>query len=160
MPMIPHDEYLTNAVLTATPQRLHLMLIEAAIRHCERTRQLWNAGLEQQASEALNQAQEIVTELVASLNYGQQPELAARIAGVYNFIFRAIVSASLMQDERSLADALRILEIERDTWREIVRLVASDQRCETTGTRTHAAHGTPAPIAMSEAPVTGFTVHA
>jgi flagellar protein FliS len=152
--MIPHDEYLANQVMTATPQRLHLMLLEAAIRYCDRTRQLWHAGLEGPASEALAKAQEIVSEMLASLNYSQQPELAGRIAGVYNFIFRAVVNASLKRDERSLADASRILEIERETWREIVRMTAGSS------TRQHAAHGTPAPIAMPESPVSGFSIHA
>ncbi len=162
--MIPRDEYLANDVLTATPQRLHLMLIEAAIRHCERARQLWHAGLEAPASEALIKAQEIVSELAASLNYSQQPELAGRMAGVYHFVFRQVVTASLKQDEQCLADALRVLEIERDTWREIVRIVAGSQ--ESSGARkpgeprTHPAHGTPAPIAMPEAPATGFSIHA
>lgn len=156
--MIPHDEYLASQVMTATPQRLHLMLIEGAIRHCERTRQFWNAGLEEQAVEALTKAQEIVSELLASLNYNEQPDLASRIAGVYTYIFRAVVNASLKRDESSLAGALRVLEIERDTWREIVRLTVN--KTEHAHTRTHAAHAAPAPIAMPDIPTSSFSAQA
>jgi flagellar protein FliS len=158
--MIPHDEYLVNEVLTATPQRLHLMLIDAAIRHCERARRFWNAQLEEQASEAIAKAQDTVSEMLACLNYGQQRELAGRIAGVYNFVFRAVVNAGLKRDEKSLADALRILEIERDTWREIVRMTGSAGASASSGSRTHGAHGPPAPVAMPEALPTGFSAQA
>jgi flagellar protein FliS len=156
--MTPHDEYLVNEVMTATPQRLHLMLLDAAIRHCERIRQLWNAGLDEHAAEPLAKAQEIVSELIASLNYSQQPELAGRIASVYTFIFRAVVNAALKRDEKSLADALRVLEIERDTWREIVRLMVN--KTESAHIRTHAPHAPPAPLARPESQISGFSAQA
>jgi flagellin-specific chaperone FliS len=40
-----------------------------------------------------------------------------RIASVYNFIFRALVDANRRRDERKLDEALRVLSIERETWR-------------------------------------------
>ena len=39
------------------------------------------------------------------------------IASVYNFIFRTLVDANRRHDERKLDDALRVLAVERETWR-------------------------------------------
>ena len=154
----PHDEYLVTEVMTATPQKLHLLLIEAALRQCERTRRLWSEAQDELAGEALARAQEIVTELLASLNYTEQPELIRRIAGVYNFVFRALVIAHVGHDSSSLADATRLLEIERETWRQLVQHTAG---AAAPATRTaHPAHAIPAPVRMSETPTSSLSFEA
>jgi flagellar protein FliS len=153
-----HDEYLVTQVMTATPQKLHLMLIEAALRECERTRRHWNEEKEDSAAESLTKAQEIVTELLASLNFTEQPELIRRIASVYNFVFRSLVTAQVRQDDKSLADATRLLEIERETWRQVVQTTAP----QTTAAR-HAAHGShsvPAPARMTDVPTSSLSFEA
>ena len=35
------DRYLNAEVMTATPQKLQLMVVEAAIRSCEKARSFW-----------------------------------------------------------------------------------------------------------------------
>jgi len=37
-----HESYLVTEVMTATPQKLQLMLIDAAIRSAEKARRLWH----------------------------------------------------------------------------------------------------------------------
>src|SRR5687768_4944742 len=101
------NEYLVTQVMTATPQKLHLMLLEGALRQCERAQRMWSEGQDEAAGESLSKAQEILTELLAGLNYAQQPELARRIAAVYTFVFRALVVAQVRRQHSSLADAVR-----------------------------------------------------
>jgi flagellar secretion chaperone FliS len=112
------DNYLTAEVQTAPPQKLHLLLIEAALRCCERVRQHWRANQDDLALEPLIHAEEIVSELVCGLNRQANEELARKLAALYLFVFRCLVDAGYRHDERKLADAVRILEIERETWRQ------------------------------------------
>jgi flagellar protein FliS len=63
--------------------------------------------------------QEIVTELICGLNPAEQPELVRKIRGVYMFVFRTLTAAHVDHDESKLLQALKILDLERDTWREV-----------------------------------------
>ncbi|MCR4413528.1 MAG: flagellar export chaperone FliS [Thermoguttaceae bacterium] len=121
------ENYLVTEVLTATPQKLHLMLVEAAIRAGQQARQHWRSGDNEAASEALIRAQEIMSELVAGLNREVEPDLVRRVASVYLFIYRSLMEANFLRDESKLADALRVLEIERQTWRAVCEKLGNDQ---------------------------------
>jgi flagellar secretion chaperone FliS len=113
------DSYLSTEVLTATPQKLQLMLLDAAIRFAERARHFWSQAQDDDAAVALNRAQSFVNELVAGLNYEDGGELVRRMAAIYLFIFRNLMEANSGHDEQKLAEAIRVLNIERETWRQV-----------------------------------------
>ena len=112
MPHAAHDEYLGVEVRTAPPQKLHLMLIEAALRSAERARQHWQAGQNEPAIKALVHAQAALGRMLADLDHESGEPLVRRVAAEYEFIFRTLVRAGLKRDEKCLADAIRILQIE------------------------------------------------
>jgi flagellar protein FliS len=109
------DEYLLTAIRTAGPAKLHLMLVEAAIRWCNRAQQRFRAGQAEVALECLFRAEEVVTQLLADLNPETEP--ARNLAGVYLFVFRTLGAAVKNHDPEPLDDVLRILQIEHETWR-------------------------------------------
>jgi len=113
------ESYLVTEVMTATPQKLQLMLIEAAIRSAQRARQNWQAQEEEQAGEAILHAQQVVGEMIAALDQETDSELVKKVAAVYLFVFRSLMEANFRRDENKLDDALRVLEIERATWRQV-----------------------------------------
>lgn len=119
MDISPRDNYLSAEILTAPQEKLHLLLIEAALRCCHRAKQHWLAGQEIQATEALIRAQEIAAEMLAGLKREAAPELVAQVAAVYGFVYRSLVEAGLLHDEAKLGGAIRVLEIERETWRQL-----------------------------------------
>jgi flagellar protein FliS len=111
------EEYLTTEVLTATPQKLHLMLVEGGLRSAFRAQALLNNHQNQDATESLLTAQRIMAKLIGGLNYLNQPALAGQIAAIYAYIYKLLVQAQLRRDLAKLADAIRLLQFERDTWR-------------------------------------------
>jgi len=113
------QEYLVNEVYTAAPQKLQLMLVEAAIRSIHRAKILWAAGVDTDAGEAILRAQEIVTQLITGTCTDEPTELARRMRSIYTFIFRTLVSAHVQRSEDKLNEASRILEIERETWQQV-----------------------------------------
>ncbi len=113
------DNYLVTEVMTATPQKLQLMLIEAALRMAERGRSKWREGDDLQAAESLSRAQQIVGELLASLDRDSDLPMVRRVAAIYLYLFRTLMEASHAHDEVKLADAVRVLEEERETWRQV-----------------------------------------
>ncbi len=130
------DRYLETEVLTAPPQKLHLMLIEAAIRSIERARQQMQAEQHGKATDALIHAQQVVTEMLSGLNREIDAPLARKVASVYLFVFRSLVDASLNRDLKRLDEALRILRIEQETWREVC---SGGKESATTEHPSHAA---------------------
>jgi flagellar protein FliS len=120
MQFSPNDnQYLVTEVFTAPPQKLQLMLIEAAIRLAGRTRHQWQAGENGQASLSLMNAQEIVDQLIGGLNRDVNPELVDRVEAVYEFISARLKQAGAQRDGEKLQDAIRVLEIQRETWRQV-----------------------------------------
>lgn len=113
------ETYLAGEVLSATPQKLQLMLIEAAIRLANQAREHWQAGQQAAGNESLGNCQKIMVELLSGLRPDQMPELVARVAGVYMFVFRSLVAAQRDRDPRKVADAVQVLEVERETWRQV-----------------------------------------
>ncbi|MCL2346665.1 MAG: flagellar export chaperone FliS [Planctomycetaceae bacterium] len=111
--------YIVREALTATPQKLQLMLIEAAIKNIHRTKMHWENNAAEEAFTALTRVQDIITEILCSLDMEGSPDIAKSIASIYVFIFRKIAMAKGPNDIALLDDALKVLMAERESWREI-----------------------------------------
>ena len=122
--------YLETEILTAAPQKLRLILIDAAIGAIQRTREHWRRGETEEACESLVHAQQVVTELIASLNRDADSDLMRKIAGVYLFVFRSLLEASADQDETKLDDALKVLTEERESWRQVCEQYGASAQSE------------------------------
>ncbi|NLX99773.1 MAG: flagellar export chaperone FliS [Rhodopirellula sp.] len=159
------DNYLTTEVLTATPQRLQLLLVEAAIRCCGQARRHWADEQSLEASESLIHAQNIVTEMLTSLNH-QGDETAKKLASVYLFVFRALTEANLEHDEDQLNSAIRVLETERETWQQVCRKFGSSEASQSAGhvSLSNIAASPAAPLVsfpeIADATYGGFSVEA
>jgi flagellar protein FliS len=109
------ETYLESRALTAPPYRLHLMLIEGAIRFGRQAGDALRRGDELAAAAPLMRLVDIVGELLVGVR-GQQTDLNRQIAGVYLYLFRAVSIAKINSDPAKLAEALELLEFERQTW--------------------------------------------
>ena len=111
--------YLQAEVQTATPQKLRLMLIEAAIKNIHRVKKAWEDEKYEAGFESLSLAQDIVAELLSSLDKESNPDLAGKIASIYVFIFRCLSEGGMTHDQQKMDDALRVLNSERETWKQV-----------------------------------------
>lgn len=110
------NPYLRDAVLTASPEQLQLMLYDGAIRFTRRGMQAIEEQDWEECFNGFNRAQRIVLELLNGLNYDVDRELCTRTAGIYNFIYRKLVEACTRRDLAPARDALGLLEYQRETW--------------------------------------------
>jgi flagellar protein FliS len=116
MQPIIRDEYLVTEVMTAPPQKLQLMLIDAVLRFAAVAKEHWQAGDNEAAGEALLRCQQITSEIMAGIRPEADRALAGKVSGIYAFVFRALVAAHLRRDAHKLDEAIAVLEIERETW--------------------------------------------
>ncbi len=156
----PNHNYLANEVLTAPPQKLRLMLIEAAIRYITRARAAWANGQSEEGGELILRAQDVVGELLGALKPDAQSELVRNVAALYVFVFRALVDAHVRRDAARLEDALRVLNVEAETWRMVCRQLAESQaeaspqsRTQTREADVHAAASSAGPPAPQGIPI-------
>ncbi|MCC6123423.1 MAG: flagellar export chaperone FliS [Pirellulales bacterium] len=157
------DSYLATEVMTAAPQKLQLMLIEAAIRSVEAARRHWRENENQPAFHCLIRAQKIVGEILSSLDFEDRSDLVKNVAGIYLFILRSLMEAAADRDEKNLDDALRVLNVERETWRRICDKLGGKATGEQTEFIPAASESLPpAPVfnAFDDLPWTGFSVEA
>ena len=123
-------DYLETQVLTASPHRLHLMVVDGALRHAARATEALEAGDYESAHFALNKSREFVIELVSGLDPGPAPELADRLKNLFLFIYRNLAEADRRRDPRLVRDARKILEMHRETWLEVGRVQESTVAAE------------------------------
>jgi flagellar protein FliS len=90
MQNLARQNYLQAEVHTATPQKLQLMLVEAAIKNIHRTKKAWEEEKFEVGLDSLSLAQDIVAEILSSLDKEGNPDLAGKIASIYVFIFRCL----------------------------------------------------------------------
>lgn len=123
-----HDSssYLETQVLTSPPQKLQLILIEAAIRFTKKAQFCREDGDEAGACEAIERAQKIVSEIIGGLNQEVDPELVGQIVSIYIFISRTLSQAHLPENNQQLGDAIRVLEEERTTWQLVCKKIVAE----------------------------------
>jgi flagellar secretion chaperone FliS len=114
-----NDEYLTTEVMTASPQKLQLMLIDAAIRAANRAQSLWTRERTYEVSRAIRHCQSIVAQILAGLAPNHESPLVQRIIPVYEFLHRTLLAAYTQQDRNKLANVIEVLEVERETWQQV-----------------------------------------
>jgi flagellar protein FliS len=115
--------YLETQVTTATPQQLRLLLIDGAIRFARLTQELWREQQDERALESLIRCRDIVSELIAGARPDESP-LARQVTALYGYLFSALTEAQQTRDATQLASVIRVLEEDRETWRQLCEQLA------------------------------------
>ncbi len=116
----PRAAYLESEVMTATPQKLRLMLIEGALKFLHRAEAAYELDEPDLAiiNDSLTRARNIVSELLSSVK-DDGAELTKQVAGIYLFLFQQLAEAQLRRDRGKIREVIEVLEVERATWREV-----------------------------------------
>ncbi len=109
--------YVAAAVQTASPARLLTMLVDRLLLDVDRGAAALAAGDRPGATQHLAHAQEIVAELIASLDVAAW-EGGQRLLSVYTWVFRELLGASASGDEARVRACRDIVEPLARTWHE------------------------------------------
>lgn len=135
MSQASENPYLRDAVMTATPEQLQLMLYDGAIRFSLQARDAVENSEHETSFEKLTRAQHIILEMQNGLNHDANPELCKRVSSIYNFLYNKLIDASVNRSTQAIDDAVRVLRIERETWQILVDKVAKTRETPEGGTR-------------------------
>lgn len=109
-------EYQRNAVLTATPEQLHLMLYDGAIRFTRQAREAMERKDLETSCEKLLRVQRIMLELENGLRPEVNPDLCRQMSSLYSFVYDRLVEANMKRDVALVDESLQVLEHMRETW--------------------------------------------
>lgn len=113
--------YLHQTVMTASPEKLVVLLYDNALRQMETAR----VGIENKevarAGEALSKAFAIVSELRTSLDPEKGGEIAENLDRLYDFIQDRLVKANRERSLESMDEAIKIFKVLKEGWDGIFR---------------------------------------
>ena len=109
--------YLADAVATAGPTRLLTMLYDRLLVDVDRGERALRTGERGEATGHLSHAQEIVTELMCSLDV-ELWDGAQNLLSIYTFLLRELVEASVSGDPERVAACRALIEPLHEAWNE------------------------------------------
>ncbi|NSW83193.1 MAG: flagellar export chaperone FliS [Syntrophothermus sp.] len=114
-----YQQYRNSTVETASPGTLLLMLYDAAIQNLEGAKRAIEGNDMAGAHNYLTRAQDIVLELMSTLNMEYQ--ISKSLWSLYDYLYRQLVQANVKKSLELVEEVYGFMTELRDTWREAVR---------------------------------------
>lgn len=112
--------YHNNAISTASPAKLTMMLYEGAIKFCNIAIIALEEKDYQKVNENLKKAQKIIMEFRITLDH--KYPVWEDFERMYEYIYNQLVEGNLKKDKETIEDALQYIREMRDTWKEVMHL--------------------------------------
>lgn len=113
-------QYQKNAVQTASPAKLTLMLYDGAVKFANLALEAIKDGDIEKAHNNIVKVQNIIVEFRSTLD--MKYPVAKDFDVVYDYIYRRLVEANMKKDPAIMEEALKYIKEMRDTWKEVMRL--------------------------------------
>lgn len=114
-------QYRQTRTETASPVQIVVQLYDGALKYLRAGQEAMERGDTSERSRVLNKAHAIVTELQATLNPDQAPEICEQLYSLYDFALHQIGRATLENEPAHLASALKVLGELREAWAQIAK---------------------------------------
>jgi len=105
--------------MTADPRKLVMLCYEGAIDNLKIGKQRIAEEDFEARSKALDKAQDIISELLCSLNSEKGGSIAKGLDSLYNYMLRRIMHADLKNDVRAIDEVIGMLTELKTAWEEI-----------------------------------------
>lgn len=127
--MDPIHSYRETQIKTATPGKLILMLYDGAIKNIN----LASENLDKKhasydkVSSYIIRTQDIVTELMVSLDFEKGGEIAKSLFSLYMYMNRKLLEANINKDMKLLNEIKKLLKELRSAWAEVAQKAGTEQ---------------------------------
>lgn len=116
----PYAAYQNNAVTTANPQELTLMLYDGALKFMRLAKLAIEQGNADLKNKNIQKTQAIFQEMRLTLN--KDVAISANLDSLYEYMWRRLVDANIQNDTTILDEVLDFTTELRDTWKEAMKL--------------------------------------
>jgi flagellar protein FliS len=111
--------YRQQAILTAPPGRLVVMLYDGCLRFLFQSAHAMREGDRQTSLQRMRRAEAIIDELTITLDHDRGGVIASRLQGIYAFSRRQLLDAWRDGDADKIDEVSGLLSELRDAWSEI-----------------------------------------
>lgn len=132
----PLNAYRETQIKTANQIRLVVMLYDGAIRHINLALDAFADGHRRydEVNNHVIAAQDILSELTASLDFEKGGEMAQNLFSLYSFMNRQLLDSNLKKDPAPLSEVKKLLGELREAWEELsTRKGLEENRAPTSG---------------------------
>jgi flagellar protein FliS len=119
VPLNPYQQYRATKVETAGSVDLVVMLYQGAVRFVRLGIDALDRSDPNTAHTNFVRAQDIIVELLGSLNREAGGAIAAQLASIYDYCFRQLVTANIKKDAAPAREVVGILRDLGTAWQEI-----------------------------------------
>jgi flagellar secretion chaperone FliS len=110
--------YRENAVMTASPEQLVVMLYDGVGRFLRQAEASLGEGAWDHAHDRLNRGEAIVDELLATLDM-DQGVIAERLQAIYVYCKRCLMEARVEREPQKIRLVIRLLGELREAWAQV-----------------------------------------
>ncbi len=111
--------YQKNKYETASPHRLVLMMYEAALTQLDRAERAVEQRNIVERNQTLQKAQDILYELISSLNMQQGGEIAKNLRQLYLYMIERLAQANIHNDAAAIREVRELLQPIKSAWEQI-----------------------------------------
>ena len=116
----PYQAYQQNAVTTASPGELTLMLYNGCLKFINLAKKAIQENNISEKNMNIQKAQNIISELMVTLN--MDIEISKQMMAMYDYIHRRLIEANLKNDVAILEECEGFVTEFRDTWKQVIQL--------------------------------------
>ncbi|MDR1978303.1 MAG: flagellar export chaperone FliS [Synergistaceae bacterium] len=115
--------YQSTQISTATKEQLLLITYDIGIRSCRMAEAALETGNNKTqdfdlAHREILRAQEVIRELMVTLNTEKGGEMAQNLMRLYDYMYQQLVEANVKKDPKNIHTVLTMLEDLKETWEE------------------------------------------
>ncbi|HLO99575.1 MAG TPA: flagellar export chaperone FliS [Fimbriimonas sp.] len=108
--------YRQNAVMSASPVQLVVMLYDGSLRFMEEGKRAIIAKDLATQNAKLQRAQKIVMELMSTLNFNAGGEISKNLLSLYSFVLNELVEGNMNDDPDRIDVAMKTMSELREGW--------------------------------------------
>lgn len=118
-----YNVYKNNSINFASKEQLLLMLCEGAVKFAKLGRQAIIDKDIKKSNDNIIRTEDIIYELMSSLDVSKGSDWAPQLMQVYDFINRRLIQANITKNVKIMDEVLPLIENIRVTWTEAYRIV-------------------------------------
>jgi len=131
----PYNQYKQTQITTANQGKLIVMLYDGAIKFLNIAIDNMNPKTYDVVNNNIIKAQDIITELLLSLNMEEGGEVAQNLFSLYMYFKRQLLEANIKKDPEIIKHIIKLLKELRDAWDQISATETKSDRTMNIGSK-------------------------
>lgn len=113
------NPYKSNEISTVSQSKLIVMLYDGAIRFLKTAADNMTPRKYELVHNNIMKAQDIVTELMVSLNMEEGDKIAGNLLNIYAYIKKRLLEANMEKNKEIVLEAIKLLTQLKDGWEQV-----------------------------------------